>query len=340
MIDPSALLSPVSDDAPCGPDLEYDPAFLELETLSRGKPEQQFGDTLISAEPPDWPKVRERAAELLGRSKDLRVALLWLRASTCTDGVAGFEAGLRLLIGLTCDFWDGLYPALDAEDDNDPTFRLNALAALSDPDMVLRDLRAAWVGRSRAVGQVTVRDIEIAAGKLPPREGETATSDAQIAGILTAAMQEVPDALASALALPDRLKEFSRLMVEKVGSERAPALGALLQSAQTVQAACRRAIGEPDEVDGEGESTASGEPGGAPVRTASGQINSREDAMRMLDKVCDYLARTEPTNPAPLLIRRAKVLMGKNFMDIIRDLAPEALTQVHNIAGTPSDERD
>ncbi len=340
MSDPSALLAPVSDDAPCGPDLEYDPAFLELETLSRGKPEQQFGDTLISAEPPDWPKVRERAGELLGRSKDLRVALLWLRAATCTDGVAGFEAGLRLLLGLVNEFWDGLHPALDADDDDDPTFRLNALAPFADPDMVPRDFRAAWVGRARAVGQATVREIEIAAGRLQPREGENVISEVQLDAILSAAAKETPEALAAAQVLPERLREFSRLLAEKVGGERAPALGPLLQSAQVVQAACRRAIGEPEAMGEDGEAEASGESGGAPVRVAAGQIGSREDAMRMLDKVCDYLARTEPTNPAPLLIRRAKVLMGKNFLDIIRDLAPDGLAQIHTIAGTPPDERD
>jgi type VI secretion system protein ImpA len=340
MSDPSELLAPVSDDAPCGPDLEYDPAFLELETLSRGKPEQQFGDTLIAAEPPDWPKVRERASELLARSKDLRVALLWLRAATCVDGVAGFEAGMRLLIGLVNDYWDGLHPALDADEDDDPTYRLNALAPFSDPDMVPRDFRAAWVGRARAVGQVTVREIEIAAGRLQPREGENVISEVQLDAILSASAKETPEALAAAQELPERIKEFSRLMADKVGSERAPSLASLLQSAQVVQAACRRAVGEPEQAGDEEGGEAAGEPGSAPVRVAAGQIASREDAMRMLDKVCDYLARTEPTNPAPLLIRRAKVLMGKSFLEIIRDLAPDSLAQVHNIAGTPPDERD
>jgi type VI secretion system protein ImpA len=65
-----------------------------------------------------------------------------------------------------------------------------------------------------------------------------------------------------------------------------------------------------------------------------GDIRSREDAIRALERVCDFLARNEPTNPAPLLIRRAQRVMTMPFLDIIRELAPDAAGQVENITGT------
>jgi type VI secretion system protein ImpA len=52
-IDLDALLSPVASDDPCGADLEYDPEFGELERATQGRPEQQFGETIIPAEEPD-----------------------------------------------------------------------------------------------------------------------------------------------------------------------------------------------------------------------------------------------------------------------------------------------
>jgi type VI secretion system protein ImpA len=55
--------------------------------------------------------------------------------------------------------------------------------------------------------------------------------------------------------------------------------------------------------------------------------------MAMLDAVCAFLERTEPTNPAPLLIRRARALMGKDFIAIMQDLAPDSLAQIHQIVG-------
>jgi len=47
-----------------------------------------------------------------------------------------------------------------------------------------------------------------------------------------------------------------------------------------------------------------------------------------------FLKRAEPTNPRPLLIRLAKVVMGEHFITIMRILAPDSLAQTHLIAGT------
>ena len=73
-------LADVAPDAPCGPDLQYDQDFLALEAAARGKPEQQYGTTIIPAEEPDWPAPSSKSASaLLDRAHDLRVARL-LRA--------------------------------------------------------------------------------------------------------------------------------------------------------------------------------------------------------------------------------------------------------------------
>ena len=65
----------------------------------------------------------------------------------------------------------------------------------------------------------------------------------------------------------------------------------------------------------------------------SGAIESREDAIRMLQRVSDWIERNEPSNPAPLLIQRAQRLMKKNFLEIIRDLMPDGLGQIEKLAG-------
>ncbi len=65
----------------------------------------------------------------------------------------------------------------------------------------------------------------------------------------------------------------------------------------------------------------------------AGVIRSREDVIRVLDSACEYLARHEPSSPVPLLLQRAKRLMVKDFLQIIQDLAPEAMNQVAKIGG-------
>ena len=100
VLDLEALLSEVSDEAPCGESLEYDEAFGEMERAAQGKPEQQYGDTVIPAEQADWAQVGRTATELLGRTKDLRVAVYLTRSLLRTDGLTGFADGLELLAGL------------------------------------------------------------------------------------------------------------------------------------------------------------------------------------------------------------------------------------------------
>jgi type VI secretion system protein ImpA len=71
----------------------------------------------------------------------------------------------------------------------------------------------------------------------------------------------------------------------------------------------------------------------API-CCGGALATREDAIRLLESVCAFIERTEPTNPAPLLIRRARSLMDKDFVAIMQDLAPDGLAQLRLIAGT------
>ncbi len=109
MLDVPVLLAAVSPDSPCGDDLEYDAAFLELERIAQGQPERQMGDAVLPAEPPEWPRVRALASELFGRSKDLRVANLLLQSNVALDGLDGLADGLLLVRELLGQYWDGVF---------------------------------------------------------------------------------------------------------------------------------------------------------------------------------------------------------------------------------------
>jgi type VI secretion system protein ImpA len=70
----------------------------------------------------------------------------------------------------------------------------------------------------------------------------------------------------------------------------------------------------------------------------SGAIDTRLDALRAIDMVCEYLERTEPTNPAQLLLRRARKLVDKNFLELVREFAPQSVEEVARILGVPADD--
>jgi type VI secretion system protein ImpA len=53
--------------------------------------------------------------------------------------------------------------------------------------------------------------------------------------------------------------------------------------------------------------------------------------------ICAYLERSEPTNPAQLLLRRAERLIDKSFLQLVRDLAPDAVGEVARIMGVDPD---
>jgi type VI secretion system protein ImpA len=90
------LLTETPAEPPCGPDLTYDNDFQAMESAAQGKAEQQFGETVIPAEPPDWRDVERQASALMLRTKDLRVAVLLCRAWTILHGLPGTLQGLQL----------------------------------------------------------------------------------------------------------------------------------------------------------------------------------------------------------------------------------------------------
>lgn len=322
-------LEPLAD-APCGEDLEYDNEFLALTQLAAGKPETQFND----AEPPDWRKVRDAAAALLGRTRDLRVAMLWVRANVHLEEFAAVPDGLRLLRGLLHNFWDDLHPK---PEDGDAYARLNVLALLSEVEGMVGDVRNSLVVRNRSVGELRVRDIEVMLGKYPQREGETPLSRAQVEQMLSAAIEQD----AALATLPARaaaqLRALGSLLNDKVGIERAPDTRPLLNLiaciTQVMPAATTADAAEGGEAatEGDADGSAEGRPSGK--KGLGDGVYSRADALRAIDMVCDYLERTEPTNPAQLLLRRARRLINKNFLQLMRELAPDALSEVARIMG-------
>lgn len=329
-LDVDAWLSPLSEQAPCGADLEYDPAFLALEEAARGKPEQQFGDTLIPAQEPDWRVVDEQARALLARTRDLRVLMPWLRARTRLHGLRGFAATLPLAHAWLDRHWDQVHPLLDADDHNDPTMRLNALAPLADPTTVIADLRAAALGRGR-VG-LRVRDVELATGKQQPEAGETVPSLDGVLQALRAAEAEEPGLLQAVRGSHAALVGIDELIAQRAGTA-GPDLRPLRQVTQVLAECAAQADGAASVVAAAAATAEAAAPATAGPSGTTGPLRSREDAIRMLEKACEWIERNEPSNPAPLLIRRAQRLMSKNFMEIIRDLIPDGIDQVTRIAG-------
>ncbi len=329
-MDLDALLEPIAEQSPCGPNLEDDAEFQALGVAARGKDERVIGEKRIPAVPPPWPEVRELSQRLLGRTKDLRIAVFWTRAAIALSGLGGLRDGVALIHRLLESQWDGVHPQIDPAD-QDPAFRMNVLAGLVDPATTLREVRHAAIVDVPRKGRVTVFDVLVAAGKLQSG-GEPTRALAEVQALLQEAASQ-PAALEAVGQAQTLVADLQKLLTEKVGSERTPDLRPLREllvpAAELCQAAIEAARPRPDEVGGEQEAGVTP----APATAVPGVIRTREDAIRMLDRVCEYMERNEPTSPAPLLIRRAQRLMNKSFMEIIQDLSPDSVVVIKALGG-------
>lgn len=322
----SSWLEPLSGEA-CGPDMEYDPGFMELGQSAAGKPETQFGP----AEPPAWPMVREQAESLFGQTRDLRVAILWARAAVNMEGLEGLGPALTLLHGLMANFWDELHPRPDP-DDGDTFARVSLLTSLDSLDGLLGDIRNAQLLFDRRMGGLRMRDVEVALDKLEARPEDNTFSSSQIETMLVE-QGELAERLKTAVESSlEALAQLKGLMTERFSTDAVDvkALQVMLTGVKSLLPGA-----EPEESAAEeGSEAPSGRRGGG----GGGSIETRADAVRAINAICMFLERTEPTNPAQLLLRRAERLIDKNFIQLVRDLAPDAVAEVARILGVDPNE--
>jgi type VI secretion system protein ImpA len=327
-------LIPLDGDQPCGPNMEFEPEFLDLEQAVAGKPETQFAP----AKPPDWARARELAEGLLGRTRDLRVALWWARAKVNHDGFAAVPVALAVLHGMLDRFWDQVYPLPDP-DDHDFNARLSVIGGLDKLNSLLGDIRNAALSDQRVLDGMRVRDVEVALERLAPRPGEPARSQAQVVGMLAAAPEIAEKLRTQAGAALACLKQIQSLVSSRFSQDMGLDLKVLTGMLNGVMSVLPERIEVPVEAEGSGEEP-SASPKAATPRLASGvhSIENRQDAVRAIDLVCAYLERNEPTNPAQLLLRRASRVIDKNFLQLVRDLAPDAVKDVARILGVDPSE--
>lgn len=347
MINVDDLLKPVADDKPCGEDFTYHPSFQNLETLSRGKPETQFSQ----AEEPDWKEVRDAALEVLGQSKHLTAGVILTLSLLKIGGLEGLRDGLAVLRGMAEKYWNDVYPKLDPDDNNDPTERLNILNNLSsggEPYKFTSHVKQIVVCESPAMGRITLGQIIAAKDKTAKPEGAKVGDSGPDLNQIQAAFRDAgPDAAQATLGLITETIGHAQGIEGFLDSTIGAGRGVNFESLDKLLDELRKAV-EPFAVDGAAAAEAPAGDGAeasgeAPRRAAprgpavSGTIQSRADVIKALDLICDYYRQNEPSSPVPLIIQRAQRLVDKDFMTIMSDLTPDAVSQLQVITGKPKE---
>jgi type VI secretion system protein ImpA len=341
-------LKEIDAEHPCGEDLEYDPDFIALEQAIKGKSEQQIGDTIQEAEPPNWKEVRKSAEQLLARTRDLRVLICYIRALSALEGFIGLAKGLELTKKLTESFWQDIHPQLDPDDDNDPTERVNILMSLCDFETFLNPLQRVPLIESSVFGKISLRDIHIAEGQISVVDSDTDVPElSSIKGAFqdcsAEQLKNIAQALTDNLHFLDDLENF---VTEQVGVGDAPGfteLRKLLKEIDAIFSKWLDKLGMNQNVEiAQAESDTEVTDGTVPAvkridLTTPSAINNNEDVVRTLHLICDYYKQHEPSSPIPILLARVIGLVGKDFMEIMKDMAPNGVEQVEFLSGTSSE---
>lgn len=330
MTDFDRFAAPIEGDLPCGPDCEYDNEFLALAQAAAGKPEQQFGDTVIPASEPDWREVDSLSQALLRRTKDLRIVSWLTLANTHLHGIVDFAGGLGLTLALCERYWDAIHPRIEVDGDSDSYMRMNAIAAFSESIAVLR--RATLIKLPLAL---TFRDIELAFNKAP----EAAYGLAQIEPILTNALAANSVELTAVTEAYTSYQALCKLIDDRIDAAEAPDMQRLAEVLKPVARGLERlraaaaASESPDDASAQPGDAAGG--GGATAAGAGGSsaVQNREDVHRALERVCAYLEKHEPSNPASLFARRAQRMLSMQFLDIMRELSPDSVSHLETLTG-------
>jgi type VI secretion system protein ImpA len=318
------LLQAITDDHPCGQNLEDTPLLASFDTF------RLFGQATPLEPVPEWGAIRDAANEALTKSKDLRLLAHLASAVLRTDGLPAFAETLTIAAEWLARYWDQVYPLVD----EDPILRRSALNCFADQMAVVDGLRRTPLVDSRQHGRFSLRDFDIAAGQMQPGPGEARPDEGRInAAFAAAPLEDLARMQQSAAGGLSALQRIESLMRDGGGPGAAPSFEALSSQLARIDRILRvQLAAHPNGTGADaGEPAAAAAAGGAPVMT--GAIRSRADAIRALDAVADFFRQSEPSSPIPLFLERAKRLVSKDFLEVLADIAPDALAQARAAGG-------
>jgi type VI secretion system protein ImpA len=322
-IDLATVTAPLSDEQPCGPDLdmEFDMDFMNFVAEIDGRIPTAF----FSFEPGslDFAAYYERIGDILQRTRDLRVLVPLAKLRILQSDLPGFAETLDAIQRLLKERWSDLHP----QPAEFLELGMGQLATLDDMPNVILPLQHAPIVRSRRSGVITLRKWQVAQGEVNPRDGEETADASTITGALADADAEElgrsKDALLRARAAVAGIRT---VCIEQAGYDKAPVLERLPATIDAAIQLIETATGGGAGAGGEGADEAAGaEPGATTVavRLPAGAVATREQAVEAMHVAARYFALREPSSPVPILLREAQTASSKSFYELVTDLVPD-----------------
>jgi type VI secretion system protein ImpA len=325
----------ISDDDPCGPDLEDDPDFMNVTArLEVALPTQYFRrdedgrQVAFDRSGIEFPAAFSDMGKLLERSRDLRVLVLGGKLAILNRDVPGFADCLTTIATLLAQQWEAVHPRAP---DGDHIMREVALQSLDELPTVVLPLQHAPLFVSRRIGPFAFRSQLVATGETKLVEGEQHPDQGMIqAALADIDIDDLTATLARVRAITDALAGIRAIWLERVGADHAlsfPRLSALVdQIVAFLDAAVARRVPGHQAVPGADLAPGAVAPAGSST-VAPGACGSILQVKDTLAACLGYFRRMEPSSPAVLLIGQAQQLIGKSLIEVIQIMFPEHLGQ-------------
>lgn len=345
------LKDPISDDAPCGPDLEAtdDAAFVDYyyEAESR-MPERYFTPGIKGPNDDFMPGTRfdptsiKHAAEkktitdLLKRSRDLRLVSLLARLMALGARLPDFAEAVAAMADLLETYPEEVNP-------KDGSDRRSAIDELGNNGIVAIPLQHINIA---GPGEVTYRKYLAATGQSEPREGEVGLNVGTMTTEIAAPSnrKHVEEAHAALDLAAASLKRIQSACM-RLDNPFTPSLGPTVQVIADIQKLISDGrsdlqpwseesaaeIAESEVQEEAGTDTSQDGDDAAPVATQSapvaekpaGAIGNRAAALQALKAIESFMATHEPSSPSLLLVTQARLLVGRPLVEAIETLLPE-----------------
>ncbi|MGV2873941.1 type VI secretion system protein TssA [Colwellia sp. E150_009] len=346
------ISSEVSVNDVCGVNLEDDSGFQNFFFESEGTPERFDGQTTTPAEPPDWRSVKKNALTFLEKTHDLKLISILSQAVLNTEGIIKFEECLRGLAKLISNHWKELYPPLD-EDDGDPMERISALGHLTDKAFIINVLKTTPIINSKVLGNISLQLIDRAA------DPSTKKTDADLeitqvkGGFKDSNSDELLATYNATTQCVSHLNTIDQAFIENASNEYNVNFDVTIEVLTHLAATIKKYGNISTEVvetsTDISDTTSSAVNNDTPTvnqnissepkmnnqafDSSNMKLSSRQDVERCFDLICAYYEEFEPSSPIPILIKRSQKLVNLDFLEIVKDIFPDALDQVHKLGG-------
>ncbi len=339
------LLTPVADDAPCGPDLDA--------TMDAGYEEYYFGalgrlpayyyrpgverpdgtasqDMIFDSGEVDITTERREIESLLIRSRDIRLLVLLAQWEALAGRLDPLADAVQSIAALLETYGDDLHPRLG----DGMTARRDALGDLNSQVTLIQPLQ--FLGLT-GTDEVSLRKIRVAAGAVTPLQNEQDLTP----GMMTDALSDpgnkkrLEQHHKALLRLAEALGRITRSCQAHEAAAFTPSFDLLTATVQEMLGAISSARPELRAAEVQASAAPAPTPSpdmpAAPVAEAATPpaeaITSHSHARLTLEACEHYYRHSEPSSAALLLVTQARLLIGRPLIEALETLLPEKANQ-------------